>query len=559
MLTSLLIKNLAVIKEVSVDFEKGFTVLTGETGAGKSILIDALFMILGGRTSKDIIRTGEKSVFVEASFFITDCKSEALKDYLCDDTIVISRELFNDGRNVVKINSRTANTAVLKEIAPYLISIHSQNDNQLLFDSEIHYKFLDVFGNTTELYEEYYELYKRYTAIIKAIEENKKKAEEDNDKLDYLKFVKEEIENSNLTIDEEEKLKDAKRAIKEFDATNNAVKTAFYAIFEGDNSAYNMIGEAISALKHLDSMQEEIAKLEDIRYEMADVSENIQNIFDSLNCEYKDINSIEDRLNEIYILKSKYGGSVDAVLKRYKDVSEELENSENRETNLEELEKEKKEITKLMTEKAKLLSEKRKENALLLSKAVEKELHDLMMPNAVFKVQINKEDTFTHCGTENVIFLFSANAGMEPQPLSKIASGGEISRVNLAIKSILYNIDPACAFVFDEIDVGISGRAAQKTGEKMYELSCNNQILCVTHLPQIASLADNHLLITKNEEDNVTSTHIRYIKGDERAKEIARITGGVAVTNLTLKNAEETLMLAQKYRQSVHENRKKRQ
>lgn len=558
MLTSLLIKNLAVIKEASIDFERGFTVLTGETGAGKSILIDALFMILGARASKDIIRTGEKSVFVEASFFIADCENEILKDYLCDDTVIISRELFSDGRNVVKINSRTANTAVLKEIAPYLISIHSQNDNQLLFNSELHYKFLDIFGNTTQLYEEYHELYKRYTTVIREIEDNKKKAEEDNGKTDYLKFVKEEIENSGLTIDEEEKLKNAKRAIKEFDTTNNAVKTAFYAIFEGDNSAYNMIGEAIGALKRLDSMQEAVNKLEDIRYEMADVSESIQNIFDSINCEYKDINSIEDRLNEIYILKSKYGGSVEAVLRKLEEVTNELEQTENREYNMGELEKEKKELTSLMSEKAKALYEKRKENAVLLSKEIENGLHDLMMPGAVFEVEINKEDTFSAYGTETVRFLFSANAGLEVQPLNKIASGGEISRVNLAIKSILYNIDPACAFVFDEIDVGISGRAAQKTAEKMYELSLNNQILCVTHLPQIASLADNHLLITKTQEDNITSTEIKYIDGEERIKEIARITGGVSVTELTLKNAEETLMLAQKYRQSIHDKKYKR-
>lgn len=557
MLTSLLIKNLAVIKEVNIDFQKGFTVLTGETGAGKSILIDALFMILGERTSKDIIRNGEKSVFAEASFYIPDCDIEILNDYLCDDTLIVSREIFCDGRNVVKINSRTANTAVLKELAPYLISIHSQNDNQILFNGDLHYKFLDSFGNTQELYEEYLKLYRRYTSVLKKIDETKKKADADNGKLDYLRYVKEEIEKSGLTLYEEDELKDKKKAIKESSNTEKAVKTAFYALFEGENSATDKIGEAISALRRLDSMDGVVEKLEDIKYEISDISDEIQGIYDSINCEYDDINEIEDRLNEIYILKSKYGGSVEAVLKRLEEVSNELEFSENIETNLEDLEKEKKEIFELLFAKATKLSEKRKEQGALLSTAVENQLKDLMMPNAVFRVEIKEEEGFTPYGKESIRFLFSANAGMEPQPLHKIASGGEISRVNLAIKSILYNIDPACAFVFDEIDVGISGRAAQKTGEKMYELSLNNQILCVTHLPQIASLADNHLLITKSEEEQMTTTDIKYIENDERTKEIARMTGGVEVTKLTLENAEETLMLAKKYRMAVCEKRTK--
>lgn len=556
MLTSLLIRNLAVIKEVNIDFEKGFTVLTGETGAGKSILIDALFMILGERTSKDIIRHGEKSVFAEASFYIPDCENEILKEYLCDDTLIVSREIFCDGRNVVKINSRTANTGILKELAPYLVSIHSQNDNQILFNGDLHYKFLDSFGNTEELYGEYVSLYRKYTAVLKKIEEAKKKSEEDSGKLDYLKFVKEEIEKANITLEEEDELRDKKRAIKESANTQKAVNTAFYALFEGEGSATDKIGEAISALRRLDSMDEVVEKLEDIKYDISEASDEIQKIYDNINCEYADMDEIEDRLNEIYILKSKYGGSVESVLRRFEEAKRELEYSENIESNIEEYEKEKKETQNMLTVKASELSKLRERNGVLLSEAVENQLHDLMIPNAVFKVELIKQESFTPYGLETVRFLFSANAGMEPQPLNKIASGGEISRVNLAIKSILYNIDPACAFVFDEIDVGISGRAAQKTGEKMYELSQNNQILCVTHLPQIASLADNHLLITKNEDNQMTETGIKYIKDDDRTLEIARMTGGVEVTELTLKNAEETLMLAKKYREKIAEKRR---
>lgn len=553
MLTSLYIKNIAVIKELQIDFSKGLTVLTGETGAGKSILIDALFVILGLRVSKEIIRKGEKSLYAEASFWFGDNAEGVLCDYCSDGSLIISREIFSDGRNVVKINARTANTAVLRELAPYLISIHSQSDNQRIFDPEMHYRFLDIYGNTFALYNEYKTLYDEYTKTKNDLFEAENKQQSDSDQIEYLKFVKKDIESADIKENEEEELKSIKQNIKEASKLAKGAAQATGELYENETSAFNLIGNAIDAVKGFDMFAEFSDKLYDIQSELAEISDKIfteyKNVTDEINEKYTNIDAVEERLNEIYIIKSKYGGTVESTLERLKRVNEELFDMENRENIIDELSKKVGEISVKLTKKANELSEKRRKNAVFLSKAVEYELHELMMPNAKFEVRLEKCDDFTKYGAEKAEFLFSANLGMEPAPLCKIASGGEISRVNLAMKSILNNIDPACAFVFDEIDVGISGRAAQKVAEKMYGISSKNQVLCVTHLPQIAAIADNHLLISKNEDKGETVTEVREIKDNERVKEIARIIGGVSVTELTLKNAEETLRLAQNFKE----------
>ena len=559
MLTSLYIKNLAVIKELHIDFNSGFTVLTGETGAGKSILIDAFFMILGLRSSKDIIRKNEKSMLAEASFYFEYYDKESIiADYIVDNSLIISREIFQDGRNVVKINGRTGNTAVLKELAPYLISIHSQSDNQRIFDPEMHYRYLDIYGGTTELYEEYKEIYNEYTAVKNQLFEAENSATADQGQIDYLNFVKKEIEEADIKENEEEELKEIKRGMKEAKAVADSALAASGALFENENCAFNLIGEAVEAIRKFDIFSEFNEKLLDLKENVAEISDAIQMQYSSMNEElnekYSDINDVEKRLNEIYIVKSKYGGTVSSTLERLEKVNKELYALENRENVIEELTQKLSEFEKELNKKATELSEKRTKNAVFLSKAVEYELHELMMPNAKFFVSMEKSDNFTKYGVEKIEFMFSANLGMEPQPLCKIASGGEISRVNLAIKSILYNIDPACAFVFDEIDVGISGRAAQKTAEKMYGISSKNQVFCVTHLPQIAAMADNHLLISKDESTFETVTGVRKIEGNDRIKEIARIISGVSVTDLTLKNAEETLKLAEEYKKDKGKN-----
>ena len=544
MLVTIIIKNLAVIKKIELQFQNGLTVLTGETGAGKSILIDALLAVLGGRVSKDIIREGEKSTLIEACFFISG--NEKLSDYLSDGMLNISREIFRDGRNIIKINGSLSAAAVLREIAPYLISIHSQSDNQILFNEKLHYKFLDSFSNTDKLCFEYLELYNSYNEIIAEISKETENTSEE--KADYLRFVVSEIEDAEIEEDEEEKLKAIKQKIKSFEKTKAKIADAKNALYECEESAYNLISVAEDAIKDIEELVETSERLTDIKYEIADLSERISASLFEVETDYNNIDALESRLDIIYRIKMKYGGNMAAVFEKFEDSKEELYHIENKETVLKNLNKKKDEIEAEMKGKAQKLSEIRERESTKLSKLIENELHDLMMPQAKFEIRLKKEETYQKYGCERVEFLFSANAGMAAQPLSKIASGGEISRVNLAIKSILSGIDSACAFVFDEIDAGISGRAAQKTAEKMYKLARDNQILCVTHLPQIAAMADNHVLVSKNEIDNQTETNIEIIENDDRATELARMIGGVTVTDLTMKNAVEILSLADDYK-----------
>ncbi|MBO5407893.1 MAG: DNA repair protein RecN [Clostridia bacterium] len=552
MLSTIHIKNLAVIREIELQFDCGLTVLTGETGAGKSIVMDALQAILGARVSKDLIRADEKSALVEVSFFFSEeTVPEALKPYLLDDMLVLSREIFRDGRNLVKINGSLSNTAELRGLAPYLISIHSQNDNQILFRSEEHFRFLDHFAGATERFLEYESCYRRYREISAEILAVDSKKEQDNSRIDYLKFVLSEIEAANLQPGEEDRLKEIKLLLKHQEKNKENIKTATYALYENEESAYHFVSVAAKALKHAEGFSEIAERLDELRYEIAELSEKIRTSDVKAETEYQNIDDLEDRLGLIYQLKMKYGGTVQSVFDTYERTSRELYEIEHREHHLEELVKQQEVCLAQLTKLSRELTVIRSQYAKKLSDCIQAELRDFMMPNAVFIVELKEESDFRAYGRERVEFLFSANLGLPPAPLSKIASGGEISRVNLALKSVLRGIDPACAFVFDEIDTGISGRAAQKTGEKMFAIASDekhSQVLCVTHLPQIAAMADQHILVTKEEETGETVTGVSGITGEERISEIARMIGGVAVTEITRQSAEEMLSLAEQFK-----------
>ena len=551
MLTTLLIKNLAVIREIEVSFEKGLTVLTGETGAGKSILMDALQMILGARASKDLIRDGEKSALVEAAFYFPEDEavSETLSQYLMDSSLVLSREIFRDGRNVVKMNGSLSNTAMLREIAPYLISIHSQHDNQILFEKELHYRFLDSYAKNEDVFLKYQENYREYQKILSELSQLETQSEQDNSRIDYLKFVIAEIENAHLLPDEEDILREAKAAFKNKEKNEKNIKNATYALYENQESAYYYVSVALQAVSQMNGMEELADRLENIKHEIYEISETVRSQGQETESQYHNIDEVEDRLGEIYRLKQKYGGTFQGVLTYLEQVKDELFSIEHRETCMDELQKKKESIQIELKVLAEELSTRRRAAAKDLGAAIEEELRELMIPNASFLVRLNQTEDFRPYGCEQVEFLFSANLGMEVAPLSKIASGGEISRVNLALKSVLRGIDPACAFVFDEIDTGLSGRAAQKTGEKMYHISRASQVLCVTHLPQIAAMADNHILVCKEETREDTVTTVSTIEDNERVGELARMIGGVSVTELTYQNAKEILDLAKKFKQ----------
>ncbi len=549
MLSTMHIKNLAVIREITLQFDCGLTVLTGETGAGKSILMDALQAVLGARVSKDLIRADEKSALVEVGFFFSEeTVPEALKPYLLDDMIVLSREIFRDGRNIVKINGSLSNTAELRGIAPYLISIHSQNDNQILFRSEEHFRFLDHFAGADELFSQYESCYRRYREICEEIVAVDSKKEQDLGRIDYLKFVLREIEGAALQPDEEEHLKEIKLLLKNQEKNKENIKTATYALYENEESAYHFVSVAAKALKNADGFCELAERLDELRYEIAELSEKIRTSDRKTELEYQNIDDLEDRLGLIYQLKMKYGGTFQSIFDTYEKTSRELYEIEHREHRVEELTKQKEECLAELKKTSEELTKIRNQFAKQLSEKLEGQLQDLMMPNAVFSVALKEENDFTSHGAEKVEFLFSANLGLPPAPLSKIASGGEISRVNLALKSVLRGIDPACAFVFDEIDTGISGRAAQKTGEKMCAIAKESQVLCVTHLPQIATMADQHILVNKEDIAGETVTSVCEITGEQRVTEISRMIGGVAVTEITRQSAEEMLNLAAEFK-----------
>lgn len=549
MLSTMLIKNLAVIREMEVQFDRGLNVLTGETGAGKSILMDALQAILGARVSKEMIRSDAKSTLVETAFFFPEGEEpEALEPYLMDGSLILSREIFRDGRNVVKINGSLSNTAILRGLAPYLISIHSQNDNQILFNEELHYRFLDQYAGNEELFENYQECFRKYKDVLGEISRLEEKKEQDNSRIDYLKFVVSEIESANLLPDEEENLKNIKSLMKNKEKNQQNIQTATYALYENEESAYNFLSVAESAVRKVEGLEAVAERLQEIKYEISELSDTVRRHTNEVECDYKNLDDLEDRLALIYQLKMKYGGTFQGVLSYLENAKQELLETENREICFHRLEEQKEAIRKELTALAQELTANRKQSAKKLAEALEAELKDLMMPSARFEIALHEESAFRPYGAEQVQFLFSANAGMPLSPLSKIASGGEVSRVNLALKSVLRGIDPACAFVFDEIDTGLSGRAAQKTGEKMYGISQDSQVLCVTHLPQIAAMADHHILVSKEETQGETLTQVSAITEENRTKELARMLGGVEVTELTYKNAEEMLDLAKKFK-----------
>ena len=548
MLTTMRIKNLAVIRELEVTFEKGFTVLTGETGAGKSILIDALQVILGGRGYKDMIRMGEDSMLIEAAFYFAPEKYVAapLVPYLLDDTLIISREIFRDGRNLVKINGSLSNTAELRTLAPYLVSIHSQHDNQILFNSELHFRFLDRYAGNEELLLEYQECYQQYKEVCKTLAELQNRRAADKTRIDYLRFAVNEIEVADLLPKEEETLKDIKLLMKNQEKNRQNIAMATGALYENEESAYNCISAAEQALSNADDFEQEAERLHEMKYEIMELSEIVRNRMAEVETEYRDLNEIEDRLAVIYQLKQKYGGTMEGVFSFLEQARQELWQMEHAEEISHELEEQQEAYSIRLQTLGQTLSQKRAEYAPKLATELEQELHELMMPHARFLVSFIAEEGPCPYGYEKVEFFFSANLGMDAAPLHKIASGGEVSRVNLAMKSVLRGIDPACAFVFDEIDAGLSGRAAQKTGEKMYAISEDCQVLCVTHLPQIAAMADQHFLVSKEEIQGETVTAIHPVKQEERVSELARMMGGVTVTDLTRKNAEEILSLAQR-------------
>ena len=551
MLSQLFIKNIAVIESASIDFENGFNVFTGETGAGKSILIDAINAVLGGRTSRDLVRTGASKAFVSAVFSDISPKVKNILEELGYDSdegdLLISREISSEGKNICKINARPATVSALKQLSCALIDVHGQHDSAILQNPELHIGYIDAYGNTSAELLSYAESYKAMKETERAI---KKISMDDSDKearIDLLKYQIGEIESAAIEEGEEEELLALSKRIKSSENIMELVSGTVAAL-DGDDGSEGALEELETVIKNAQQLAEyfpdftEISeKFKSSYYELEEFANDVKNCADELDFDPNLQNRTEKRLDEIFRLKRKYGGSVEAMFAYYNKAKNELDGIEFSEERLEKLNKEYAVLKKAAEEKASVLTQKRLDAAKSFEHAVMNELSYLNMPNVRFSVNFEHTDYF-ESGCDNIEFYIATNAGEPLKPLAKIASGGELSRIMLSIKNVLADKDEVGTLIFDEVDTGISGAAAQKVGKKLKQVSKGRQIICVTHLAQVAAFADNHLLISKATENERTFTSVTSLDKEGRICELARIMGG-EITD-SLKNSAKELLEA---------------
>lgn len=536
MITNLHIKNIGIIDEIEIDLGKGLNVLTGETGAGKSLIIGSLNIISGGRFSKDMIRKGETNSFVEI------CLYEPENEQSIEGTIIVSREINVNGKNMCKINGRMVTVNELREFMRKIIEIHGQNDNQNLLDSKEHLKYLDNYigADVSKLKEEYKTKYVRYMEIKKELKENYGDEKERQRKLDLLKYQYEEIEEASLNDGEEEELNNKQKIIINAEKIAKTLQEVDLAI--GEN-AIDIISNSIRNLEKIENFdnkyQETANNLKSAYYELQEVSRDITNYKDEVDFDEEEQKEIEERLDLIFSLKRKYGNSIKEIIQYKEEVEKEIYRIENLEEYTNNLKEEQKKVKSKLDEIASKIHEIRKENAVELSSKINKNLQELEMKNAKVNIHTDYiEEEYYENGKDKVAFFISTNVGEDEKELSKIASGGEMSRMMLAIKTVLANTDNTPILIFDEIDTGISGKAANAVAEKLNQISGKHQVLCISHLPNIAAVADSNYFISKSVVNDRTSTSIKQLNEQEIIKEIARISSG-EVNEVTIKYAEK--------------------
>ena len=552
MLKEIYIENLAVIEKAVIPFSDSFNVFTGETGAGKSILINGINAVLGQRVTKDIVRTGSKKAVITALFSklgknVCD-KLDELGIAHTDGEITVTREIAADGGSVARINSRTTTVSVLREIGELLITIHGQHDNQILLSPERHIDVLDSFGESADILEDYRDSFRRLQSMAKKIGEMKKNRIEKRDRLIILKDRVDELKELELQTLEYDELEREYNMIQNVDRIARAAGNAGI-ILTGENSE-NVLDMILSCEEELGGITdvsaetgELLERLTAARIELSDISDELNRIEDSLDIDERRFDYITNRYNKINMAMKKYNCGFKELLKLFEDSLSELETIEFSDESLKILSAEKDKLLHEVTEKAKKLSVHREEAGKKFKEQVKKELQFLDMPNVIIEVGQEK-GKLTVNGMDNIEFLISANKGEAPKPIARIASGGELSRIMLALKSVIAEKDSIPTLIFDEIDTGVSGRAAQKIGIKIKQMSKIRQILCVTHLSQLAVMADSHLLIEKNTVNDRTVTNVILLDFEGRIREIARIMGGDNPSRTMLKSAEEELLRA---------------
>ena len=547
MLTSLKIENVAIIESAAIEFGCGLNVLTGETGAGKSIVIDSINAILGERTSRDIIRTGAQSAKVYAVF---EDVNERVRKFLdengidCEDgVLIINRTLSREGKNVCRINGAPVTVSMLREIGGELIDIHGQHDNQSLLSPEKHCGFVDSFAGNADLITDYREKYGRLCEIRSKLKKLTTDESSKSQRIDFLTYQIDELEKAEITIGERDELKARKSLINNSQKVIESLNIAYEAL-KADGAGIDMITDAESeianASAYMETLGEASEKITDIRYELEDIAETVRDAMTEVDFDPSELEDIDERLDLLYRLSKKYGDTEEEMLEYLEKARAELDNIAFSEERVKELQKQEKEALAETETAACKLTESRKTAGEKLSNAICSELEFLDMPNVRFVVKCN-DIGLTENGKDEIEFLISANAGEEPKPLAKIASGGELSRIMLAIKNVLAETDGVDTMIFDEIDTGVSGRAAQKIAMKLRSASKGRQVICVTHLAQIAAQGDVHLYISKSVSDGKTYTNIKSLIEEERVAEIARIMGGMEITKLQLESAREML------------------
>ena len=537
MISSLHIRNIGIIEDLSIDFNKGLNVLTGETGAGKTLIIDSLQIISGGRFSKEMIRKGESNSFVELCLYCPE------NEKAIEGNIIVSREINVNGKNMCKINGRMVTVNELKDFMKQFIEIHGQNDNQNLLDSKLHLKYLDGFIGTEILgkdKEKYRALYNRYLEIKEELKQNYGDDKERQRKLDLLKYQTEEIEQAKLKENEEEGLEEKRKLFLNSEKIVENLTEADSVLSENTIDSLSMAIRALEKIEGIDKKYEKVSNsLKSSYYELQEIARDISGYKEDVYFDEEERNHIEERLDTIYSLKRKYGNSIQEILEYNKQIQEEIEHIENLEEYNNKLKIELKKIEKEMNILGKKMSTVRTEYAEKLSKSINKELVDLEMKNAKINVKVDyKEEEFFKTGKDIVKFYITTNLGEDEKELSKIASGGEMSRTMLAIKKVLADTDKIPVLVFDEIDTGISGKAANSVASKLKAIAKKHQVMCISHLPNIAAVADYNYFISKNVKEERTKTQIRLLKEDEVIEEIARISSG-EINEVTLQYAFE--------------------
>lgn len=556
MLSSLTIKNFAIIDKIQIDFQPKMTVLTGETGAGKSIVIDALGLLAGGRGSADYIRKGKKKTLLQALFILPkNAPAYRILDEVGisydDNGLILQRELYRNGHNICRINGELVNLTNMRRVGETLIDIHGQNEHQELMRPDKHLSLLDSFANKQlrALKDKYSESYQQYRKEKASLEKKEKNEKDWVQRLDMLQFQVQEIKTAQLQPEEEEQLAEEKEQLDNYQAIHDALENSYQLLSGEENDALGQVGSVMEQMQRVAEFSPDLGQISqrvtDAYYGLSDSVRDVSNQLATMEWDEDRLDQIEHRLDDIHQLKRKYGNSISEILNYYQKIKSELKDMQQTDADSDEQKERVDELFKKSKQIARQLSSERKKSAVQLEKAVHKQLKALYMEKAVFSVKFlqGTDERLNSEGLDQVEFYIQTNPGESMGPLARIASGGELSRVMLALKTIFAQRQGVTSIIFDEVDTGVSGRVAQAIAEKISLIAQSSQVLCITHLPQVAAVSDHHYLVTKHVQDGRTETRVERLRQSEKIEELARMLAGTEITDLARKHAAELLKM----------------